>query len=150
MFINEDSPCTVCEKKGFICTNEDKIRGPKTEQRTRSNGKSPSTSEVPAAGQFVFSVNLPSSMQPAEPIRMPNNFRDGEYSLMDQPSETFLNTNLLQASADEIVDGSTGYTRNSGRFYRNNDAKRKLENDDIPWDDRPASGPSYSDSLHGG
>jgi len=100
VFINEDSPCTVCEKKGFICTKENKIRGPKTEQRNRSNNLS--TSEVP--GQFVFSVNLPPSIQPAEPIRMPNDFREEECSTMAQPSETFLNTNLLLVS-DEIADG---------------------------------------------
>jgi len=133
VLINEDSPCTVCEKKGFICTKEDKIRGPKTEQRNRSNGN-PSTSEVP--GQFVFSVNLPPSMRPAEPIRTPNGFREGEGSPMDQPSETFLNTNVLQAP-DKIVDGGYTIMRDSGQFYRDmyNDAKLKAEPANIPWDD---------------
>jgi len=35
---------------------------------------------------------------------MPNDFREEECSTMAQPSETFLNTNLLLVS-DEIADG---------------------------------------------
>ena len=127
MYKNEDAPCTVCESKGFRCTKEDKIRGPKTEERTRSTNRS-----TEFAGQFVFSVNRPSSVQPAEPICTPN--KESASTPRDH-EDSFLNTNLFP---DALVDESFGYTTN---------LKPVSLSDEILWDDWTWLGSPHTLSL---